>query len=108
MAEPSTAERLAVALEEAHAPAWIIENARGGVYDEFRGPLAFPLLTLERDLKIAIMANPARKRLIARVRDGEFDASEEEAKAWARSPEGREAFASLMRDTRDPGPENPV
>lgn len=59
-------------------------------YNEFRSPLAFPITQLCADLQRAKLG-----ALVGRVKAGEFDASDDECREWANSPEGQQAFRSL-------------
>lgn len=87
----STADRLASVLE-ASGLTRMAERAREGFYDDYRSPVAFPQMTLVRDLR------QARQRELAdRAQAGEWDATPEEAMAWARSPEGQDALKDMPR-----------
>lgn len=90
MTEPTT-ERLARDLDEAGAPVEMVEAARAGLYDDFKNPLATPCIQLVVDLRKAGLTD-----LADRAADGEWDATPEESKAWAESPEGQEVMAALM------------
>lgn len=90
MTEP-TAERLARALTEAGAPAAMIERARAGYYDDYRSPLALPQLQLRNDA-LALGLHAVAEGVV----NGEWDATPEESDEWARSDEGRAAFAELL------------
>lgn len=48
-----TSERLAQVLELNNAPAWMIEAARAGTYDDCKSELAFQLRPLIADSRIA-------------------------------------------------------
>jgi hypothetical protein len=93
-------------------PPAMIRRAEAGYYHDYLSPLALPEMALVNELgglanhpsrsgdpaaRVALMA------LRQRVIDGEFDASKAESDAWARSPEGRAAFASLVGLRRPPG-----
>ncbi len=69
-------------------------KAAEGYYHDFLSPLDFPCLQLAADLALA--GTPASMALRARHLNGEFDATEDESEAWARSPEGRNAFQQLI------------
>lgn len=86
-----TTERLARALEEAGAPAVMIERARQGYYDDFKSPLAFPEMQLRADALAAGLESIAEG-----VVNDEWDATKEESDEWARSPEGQAAFQELV------------
>ena len=105
MAEPTT-EKLARALESFPAiPPAMVKNAREGMYDDFKSPLTFPEITLVAELR-AVAGNTSLprsarqeiERLAKRVINGEFDATPEESRAWAESPDGQETFRVLADD----------
>jgi hypothetical protein len=91
MTEPTT-ERLALALVRAGAPPDMIRKASEGYYDDYKSPLAMPETQLLADARRAGLASIAQG-----VLDGEWDATKEESDAWAASPEGKAAFAELLR-----------
>jgi hypothetical protein len=86
-------------------PKDMITRAVDGYYHDFLSPLDFPEIQLVSDLR-ALAKRPATprdsrpllRRMAERVIDGEFDASAEESKAWAQSPEGQETFRQLVDD----------
>lgn len=91
--------RLASALREVSAsPAnaakyeAFAKRAETGEFDDYESPHAFPSSLLYTELLQAGFT-----KFAARVGDGEFDATKEEADAWAASPEGREMFQKLLR-----------
>jgi hypothetical protein len=90
-----TTERLALALEALDDPRLsdIIKQAREGLYDDFKTTIAVPLVMLVEHLRAIdpIKFSP----FIARVMNGEFDATPEEADEWLFSPEGQETLALL-------------
>jgi hypothetical protein len=87
----STRERLARAMAEAGVPGVAIRDARLGYYDEYMGPLPFPISTLVADLE-----KNGFPELAARARAGEFNATKQESDAWAASEEGRATFAEFV------------
>lgn len=89
-----TKDMLARVLEEADLHG-MAAKAREGYYHDFLSPLDTPCMQLVNDL--AAVGTAAAMAIRARAIDGEFDASAEESKAWADSPEGREAFGMLQR-----------
>jgi hypothetical protein len=113
--EHSTA-RLVRALRELPTlavPPAMIRRAEAGYYHDYLSPLTFPEMTLVNELG-ALANHPSRAgevtraallALRQRVIDGEFDASTAESDAWARSPEGRAAFASLTGMRMPPPPD---
>lgn len=81
--------KLAKALYEAGLPEHA-KRAEEGWFNEYFGRFDAPMHTLIHDLVIY-----EKHDLVERVRNGEFDATEEEADEWADSPEGREAKAMV-------------
>lgn len=69
-------------------------KAKQGYYHNYLSPLDFPSLQLSGDLMDA--GTPAALALCDRQINGEFEASKEEADAWAESPEGKEISAALL------------
>lgn len=69
-------------------------RARQGYYHDFLSPLATPCIQLACDLAWA--GTPAALSLRARHLNGEFDASDAECDAWARTEEARDLMLSLM------------
>jgi hypothetical protein len=80
-----TNERLFAALTEAGLPE-LAAKAATGYYHDYESPLDCPALALVDAL--ARVKTPAATALIERVADGEFDATKDEAEAWANSPAG--------------------
>jgi len=87
-----TTEILAEALEAAHAPAKMIEQARAGHYDDFKSDLLFPIRELVKDARAAGLAS-----LSIRATSGEFEAQLWECDAWRAGPEGKAAFRKVGR-----------
>jgi hypothetical protein len=85
-----TTERLAAAMQVAHCPPAMVQRARDGWYDDFRSPLVAPCIELVADLE-----RIGQRKLAQRARNGEFDATRDEAEAWRRSEEGQAAFRDL-------------
>jgi len=105
MSEHTTA-KLAQALREVPGmPRDMITRAVDGYYHDYLSPLIFPEIQLVSDLK-ALAKQPATgpkaraalASLAQRVVDGDFDATKEEADAWASSTEGQETFRQLRDD----------
>jgi hypothetical protein len=69
------------------------DKAVAGWYDDYLSPLDLPTTQLVNDLQKA--GTPAAMLIREQVIKGDYDATAEEAEAWAASPEGREAFALL-------------
>jgi hypothetical protein len=92
--EPTT-EKLARALEEEHAPQYMIDRARAGYYDDYKSPIAFPEMELLGDAELHDL-----KRIKEGVYKGEWDGTKEESDEWARSPEGQEVFNELIKPNR--------
>ena len=76
MSQEPTSERLARALEGAGLYE-MAKKARTGYYDDFRSPLATPIVQLVQDLRAH-----GKHDLARRAMNGEFDATREEAEAW--------------------------
>jgi len=88
--DPSTAQRLAKilyirGLREMSA------KAKAGYYDDFRSPLATPIVQLVVDL-----TKMGHYDLAERARQGEFDATKEEASEWYER-EGRKLLGDVFR-----------
>lgn len=81
--------KLAAALHEAGLPEHA-KRAEEGWFNEYFGRFEMPQLTLIHDLVIY-----GKHELAERVRNGEFDATMEEADEWANSPEGQETKAFI-------------
>lgn len=90
MTEP-TSELLAQALQEAGAPAEMVQRARDDLYHDFKSPLPFPELQLMADAR-----EHGLTTIVEGVMEGRWDATKEESDAWARSPEGQAAFRELL------------
>lgn len=75
-------------------------KARTGFYHDFLSPLDLPEMALITALGAAATANPgnadAIEGLRRRVINGDFDASEEESEAWAKSQDGQDTFRKLI------------
>jgi len=89
-----TTERLALALEAANDPALasMITLARAGHYDDFKSNLNYPIMQLVHDLEAA-----GHSELAKRAKEGEWDATEEEARAWVKA-EGEHWLQQLVDD----------
>ncbi len=82
-----TTEKLATALEQANAPLWLIQNARKGLYDDYKSENPTPIVALVNDCKSCNLES-----IIDRAIMGEFDAQTWEAEEWRNSPDGQAAF----------------
>jgi hypothetical protein len=94
-----TKDILASALRDAGLPLMAIKAAEGH-YHDYLSPLAMPEKTLCEEL--TNVGTPAALALCERVRQGDYDASEEE-EAWASSPEGlagMQAFAARFNNKK--------
>ena len=78
-------EKLARALEEARAPAWMIKKARAGDYDDYKSVDPTPIHTLVQDCRTANLP-----KIAYRAMRGDFDAPAWEGEEWANGPEGQE------------------
>jgi hypothetical protein len=96
-----TSQKLADALRAAKFEA-LAKRAEANEFNEFFSPHALPQMVLA-EILAAVVGEPGmteRERLAAhhlrmRLIDGEFDATDEEAAAWAQSEEGKDAFKRL-------------
>lgn len=68
----------------------MVAKAREGYYHDYLSPLATPITQLVIDLQDVGLSD-----LAERAKRGDFDATSEEADAWARSPDGQAAFREL-------------
>lgn len=75
-----TADRLVKDLEQAKAPAKMIDWARNGFYDDYETVIAFPIQQLVADAKAAGLNDIAQKAM-----NGEYDATEQESLEWMRN-----------------------
>ena len=91
-----TMEKLAQALEKADAPDLMVLRARQGYYDDFKTPLAFPLLELMKDATEANLFD-----IVARAKEGEFDSTKEEGREWILSDEGKRIVDQLIKPKGD-------
>lgn len=89
-----TKDRLAAALREAGLEE-IAQEAERGLYDDYESPNPMPLHSLVH--RLSEQRTPAATAIIERVKAGDFDATKEEADAWARSEEGQATFRELIR-----------
>jgi hypothetical protein len=80
-----TKDVLASALREAGLPLMALKAAEG-YYHDYLSPLAMPEKTLCDEL--TIIGTSAALALCERVKQGDYDASEEEEEAWASNPDG--------------------
>jgi hypothetical protein len=70
----------------------MIQKARAGYYDDFLSELTFPIRRLVDDARGAGLHTIAHRAM-----DGEFDATPDEAAAWAESAAGRAAFGAVVK-----------
>jgi len=96
-----TSQHLADALRAAHFDA-LAERAEADEFHDFLSPHDLPLTVLAQilarlstDEHVDARGHEAANNLRLRLIDGEFDASDEEAEAWARSEEGQDTFKKL-------------
>lgn len=92
-----TKDKLSAALFEAGLDD-MAAKAAAGWYDDYLSPLVTPTTQLVTDLRNA--GGAAAMALAQRVIDGDFDATREEAEAWAASQEGQETLGKLMKPGR--------
>jgi hypothetical protein len=79
------------------------DKAATGYYHDYLSPLDLPEIMLVTELNVEATKVPEQQRgpifeLRDRVINGDFDATLEEADAWAESAEGQEAMHLLIRD----------
>ena len=84
-----TKDKLAAALRAVGLEALAVRAATGEFHD-YLSPHALPAMELMQAL--AANGSAPAMRFRHRVAAGEFDASDEEAKEWASSPEGQETL----------------
>lgn len=91
MTQTST-EKLVAALEELKNPDLnsMIKRVKAEYYNEYFSQEMFPIIKLVQDLD-----KHGLKDLSLRARNGEFDATDEEAYTWAASSEGQEIIKTL-------------
>lgn len=92
----SAIDKLVKALEEAGAPAEMLERARSGYYDEYKSELSAPILKLAQDAQLHGL-----KEIATRAIRGEFDSSLWEASEWADSDKGK----AEIKDAVEKNPE---
>lgn len=92
MDRKSTMEILAEELEKVNAPQRMIENARAGLYDDYKSPVAMPIHVLVFDAEQAGLHGIAM-----RAKRGEFDAQKWEAEEWANSEDGKATFEQFLK-----------
>lgn len=88
-------EKLVAALEEAGAPAALVERARRNEFHDFKSESPTPISDLVNACREAGLQGGLRN-VVARAIGGEFDATKEESDEWARSPEGQDTFGRLI------------
>jgi hypothetical protein len=86
--------KLAAALDAAGLPE-MAAKARHHHWHDFLSPLDFPQMALSAEL-VQIGTKKAL-HVRDRLHNGDFDATDEEAAEWERSPEGQAAIARLVR-----------
>lgn len=79
IAPMSTKDKLVTALKHAGAPASMIVYAAKGGFDDFESESATPIMDLIRMAESQGLIDIAN-----RAKDGEFDATDDEAEAWAK------------------------
>lgn len=99
MSDQPTRYRLAADLWRAEAPTGMVVRAKAGAYDDYLSESATPKMDLVTQLRRWGADNPKMLALVERVIAGEYDATEAEADAWARSPDGQAAWNALINST---------
>ena len=88
-----TTERLAIALVEAGGPQSMIDNARGGRYDDYKCEIsATPCIDLVRDLRAYGLFD-----LSKRAMNGEFDSKPWESAAWSEANKNDPELGPLLK-----------
>lgn len=89
---PTSTKRLVDALKAQHNPklAATIKRAERNEFHDYLSESATPCVDL-----VMTLQKLGFRSLAIRARNGEFDATREEADAWAKSDEGRLTFAEL-------------
>jgi hypothetical protein len=87
-----TKDALASALGDAGLPL-MATRAAEGYYHDYLSPLIMPEKKLCEEL--TTVGTPAALALCERVKQGDYEASEEEEEAWASSPDGLAAMQAL-------------
>lgn len=88
----STKDRLAHALELAGAPAGMVSDARAGKFDDFEADVPNPITVLVR-----LATSYGLLDIAERARNGEWDATADEAEAWAaRQPPATRAMLDAL------------
>jgi hypothetical protein len=72
-----TIDKLVNDLIQANAPFEMIAKARTGYYDDYRSPLATPVMHLVNDARQNGLLG-----ITQRAMDGEYDGTKEEAEEW--------------------------
>ena len=80
-----TKVKLAKDLKDHGAPASMIAKAIDGYYDDYESPIATPIIQLVIDCE---QLGGNLKEVAQKARNGEYDASKEEAESWFKK-EGR-------------------
>jgi hypothetical protein len=95
-----TKDVLAAALRDVGHPE-MAGRAAEGYYHDYLSPLVMPEKQLVSEL--TIIGTPAALMLCERVKQGDFDPSDDESDAWASSPDGQaamHAFAAKFNKKR--------
>jgi hypothetical protein len=74
------------------------DRAVVGYYDDYLSPLDAPISALVAEL--AEVGTPAALLVRGYAMAGDFDATEDEAIAWAQTPEGQKTFAAFMKNMK--------
>lgn len=90
--EIPTTERLAALLKQSGCPTDMVDRARSGYYDDYKSPLATPIVQLVNDLRTL-----GKEALAQRAIDGEFDATHGESEAWFQV-EGHKLLSQVIRE----------
>ena len=89
-----TKDLLAEALMKANLPE-LAKEASEGMYHDFLSELVFPTSVLIE--KLANVGTPEALALMTRVKEGEFDDSDDECDEWAETPEEINPITELSK-----------
>jgi hypothetical protein len=96
MADHESSIKLANALDEIGLND-LAERAKDDEFNDFFSPHAFPIMKLVEELnQPSVKHKFGVKRMIERVKRGDFDGTQAESEAWKASPEGKKAMRDLL------------
>lgn len=95
MGDRST-EKLVVALREDGAPPGLVFRAAGGAFHDFASESATPIIDLVRECE-----RLGLRTIAERARNGDFDATREEAERWMNGPDGQGTLRKLRTSLKE-------